>query len=176
MRVLVAGGGSGDGLIQIAQLLTTADCPYEITYLDFSRGAREIAEQRAAVRDLKNITFMTGDLRDAPKYGPFDYIDCCGVLHHLDDPVSGVTALSEALDDGGGLGGMVYAPMGRSGVYPLQSAFNMMFGHLPPQEKLKAARDVFNQLPNGHPFQTNPHLKDHQKSDAGCGVCSCSKC
>lgn len=167
IKILVAGGGSGDGLIQIAQLLTTANCAYDITYLDFSKGARAVAEKRAAVRGLQNITFVTGDLRDAPKYGPFDYIDCCGVLHHLGDPVSGMTALHDALKDGGGIGGMVYAPYGRSGVYPLQDAFQMMFGDARPEEKLKASRAVFNNLPNGHPFMNNPHLKDHQKSDAG---------
>ncbi len=48
LRVLVAGGGSGDGLIQIAQLLTTADCPYEITYLH-GRGARDITIGKAAL-------------------------------------------------------------------------------------------------------------------------------
>jgi SAM-dependent methyltransferase len=167
IKILVAGGGSGDGLIQIGQLLTAAKCKYEITYLDFSKGARDIAEKRAAVRELQNITFITGDLMDAPKYGPFDYIDCCGVLHHLDDPVAGMAALSAALVDGGGLGGMVYAPLGRSGVYPLQDAFKLMLGDMPPKEKLQAARDIFDKLPDGHPFLNNPHLKDHQKSDAG---------
>jgi len=33
-----------------------------------------------------------------------DYIDCCGVLHHLADPEQGLQALSEQLTARGGMG------------------------------------------------------------------------
>ncbi|MCB2159154.1 MAG: class I SAM-dependent methyltransferase, partial [Rhodobacteraceae bacterium] len=46
-RVLTAGGGTGDALIQLAAVLTAAGKRYEITYLDLSRAARRIAEERA---------------------------------------------------------------------------------------------------------------------------------
>ncbi len=166
-RALVAGGGTGDGLIQLAQRLTDAGVPYEITYLDLSAAARAVAEARARVRGLKGITFRTGSLMEAPDLGPFDYIDCCGVLHHLPDPEAGTAALAAALAPDGGLGFMVYAPYGRSGVYPLQEAYGALFGHLPPEEKLAAARAVQARLPAGHPFRVNAALSDHRQSDAG---------
>ncbi len=167
LRALVAGGGTGDGLIQLAQLLTDAGRPYEITYLDLSRAARAVAEARARVRGLTGIAFVTGSLLDAAELGPFDYIDCCGVLHHLPDPGAGATALRQALAPGGGMGFMVYAPLGRTGVYPLQAAYDTLFGDLPPEEKLRAARAVQARLPQDHPFLRNPHLGDHLASDAG---------
>ncbi|MEL6338099.1 MAG: class I SAM-dependent methyltransferase, partial [Pseudomonadota bacterium] len=114
LRALVAGGGTGDALIQLAQLMTEAGRPYEITYLDLSAASRRIAEARAKVRKLHGIRFVTGSLLDAAAYGPFDYIDCCGVLHHLDDPHAGFEALASALKPDGGMGVMVYAPHGRS--------------------------------------------------------------
>src|SRR6056297_1712995 len=55
LRVLVAGGGTGDALIQLAQMMTSAGAPYEMTYLDLSTASREIAEARARARGLKNI-------------------------------------------------------------------------------------------------------------------------
>ncbi len=58
--------------------------------------------------------------------GPFDYIDCCGVLHHLPDPAAGLRALLSVLAPGGGLGLMVYAPHGRTGVYMLQDALRLL--------------------------------------------------
>lgn len=167
LRVLVAGGGTGDGLIQLAQLMTDARRPYDITYVDLSRASREVAEARAKVRGLKNIRFLTGSLLDAPDLGQFDYIDCCGVLHHLPDPAAGFAALRAACAPGGGLGFMVYAPLGRSGVYPLQRAFGAMFDGLPPKDRLAAARKVFAALPDAHPFKRNPNLGDHKSSDAG---------
>lgn len=165
-RALVAGGGTGDALMQMAQVLTNAGRPYEITYLDLSRSARKIAEERARVRGLSGIRFETGSLLNAEAYGPFDYIDCCGVLHHLPHPQEGFNALARALSPGGGIGLMVYAPYGRSGVYPLQEAFDRL---LPgsPKERLKAARQIFGRLPEGHPFKRNPNLGDHEQGDAG---------
>ncbi|PTX55764.1 methyltransferase family protein [Litoreibacter ponti] len=166
-RILVAGGGTGDALIQLAQVLTSARKDYEITYIDLSEASREIAEARARVRGLKNITFVTGSLLDAGHYGPFDYIDCCGVLHHLPEPQTGFDALASALAPGGGLGLMVYAPYGRAGVYPLQQAFGALTAGLSPKAQLDAAKVMFDKLPDGHPFKRNPHLVDHKQSDAG---------
>jgi hypothetical protein len=53
---------------------------------DLSHASRAIAEARAEARSLTNIRFLSESLLDAPKYGPFDYIDCCGVLHSRDRP------------------------------------------------------------------------------------------
>ena len=166
-RALVAGGGTGDGLIQLAQGLASAAVPYEITYVDLSPAARRIAEARAAARGLSGITFVTGSLLDAPGLGAFDYIDCCGVLHHLPEPEAGFRALRAALAPGGGMGFMVYAPYGRSGVYPLQEAFGALFAGLGPEARLARARDIVAALPEGHPFRCNPNLGDHEVSDAG---------
>ncbi|MDU8910372.1 class I SAM-dependent methyltransferase [Aestuariicoccus sp. MJ-SS9] len=167
LRALVAGGGTGDGLIQLAALLAQAGRPYRITYLDLSSAARAVAEARAKARNLTDITFLSGSLLDAADHGPFDYIDCCGVLHHLPDPAAGFAALRAALAPGGGMGFMVYAPYGRSGVYPLQEAFGGLLEGLPPQERLVRARRIVEALPDGHPFRCNPNLSDHHASDAG---------
>lgn len=167
LRVLVAGGGTGDGLVQLAQVMAQAGRPCEITYVDLSRAARKLAEARIAARGLTSVRFVTGSLLDAPDLGRFDYIDCCGVLHHLPDPQAGFAALRAALAPGGGLGFMVYAPYGRSGVYPLQEAFGTLLEGLSPQQRLKAARRLVADLPEGHPFRCNPNLGDHHSSDAG---------
>ena len=167
LRVLVAGGGTGDALIQVAQQMHDAGRAAEITYLDLSEAARKVAEARARVRGLDGIRFVTGSLMEAADLGQFDYIDCCGVLHHLPDPAAGFRALLAALAPGGGMGFMVYAPYGRSGVYPLQEAFGALLAGQPPEARLKAARKLVAGLPEGHPFRGNPNLGDHKDSDAG---------
>jgi len=167
LRVLVAGGGTGDGLLQLAQQMADATRPVEITYLDLSAAARRVAEARARVRGLKGIRFLTGSLMQAADLGIFDYIDCCGVLHHLPEPQAGFEALLAALAPGGGLGFMVYAPYGRSGVYPLQEAFAALYQGMAPEARLRAAKAVVAGLPEGHPLCCNPNLGDHRQSDAG---------
>ena len=169
-RALVAGGGTGDGLVMLAQKLADAGCPAEITYLDLSRAAREVAEARMAARGLA-ARFVTGDLLEAPglaaEGGAFDYVDCCGVLHHLPDPQAGFDALAAALAPEGGLGFMVYAPYGREGVYPLQAAFAALLGGDAPEDQVRLARAALGALPEANGFRRNPFLSDHETSDAG---------
>ena len=98
--------------------------------------------------------------------GPFDYIDCCGVLHHLDDPAAGLRALAAALAPGGGIGIMVYAPHGRTGVYPMQEALRGMTDGLPPAEKVALARRLIQALPPTNWLLNNPHIGDHRLADA----------
>ena len=165
-RALVAGGGTGDGLVMLAQKLADIGCPAEITYLDLSQASRAVAEARMAARGL-SARFLTGDLLQTPELGPFDYIDCCGVLHHLPDPDAGFRALAQALSPEGGIGLMVYAPLGRTGVYPLQAAFGALFADDAPGERVRLARAALGTLPASHPFLKNEVLGDHRASDAG---------
>ena len=100
-RVLIAGGGTGDGLIFFAEQLRGYDA--EIVYVDISKASLYIAQKRAAVRKLDNIRFIHDSLLNIPKLGlgEFDYIDCSGVLHHLASPDVGMKALADVLKDDG---------------------------------------------------------------------------
>ncbi|MEO1458006.1 MAG: class I SAM-dependent methyltransferase, partial [Pseudomonadota bacterium] len=160
-RVLVAGGGTGDALVMLAQTLHDLRCPAEITYLDLSRASRAIAEARIAARGLSGIRFLTADLAEAPGLGPFDYIDCCGVLHHLPEPDAGFAALAAALAPEGGMGLMVYAPHGRTGVYALQAAFGALFGADPPETRAELAETALTALPETNWLKRNPFVGDH---------------
>jgi len=171
LRALVAGGGTGDGTIMLAQQLAWAGRPGDVTWLDRSSAARRIAEARATARKLDNVRFEEGSLLDLPGsgLGHFDYIDCCGVLHHLPDPLEGLRALVSVLAPGGGLGLMVYAPHGRTGVYMLQDALRLL---APPEEapaaRVDAARRLWKQVPETAWLKRNPWLTDHiSGGDAG---------
>jgi SAM-dependent methyltransferase len=140
----------------------------EVVYLDISAAARAVAEARAAARGLANIRFVTGSLSDLPGLGlgTFDYIDCCGVLHHLADPAAGLRSLTAVLAEGGGLGLMVYGALGRTGVYPLQRALGDLGTGLPLAERVDLARRLLGDLPATNWFRRNPFLGDHMRSDA----------
>ena len=166
--MLVAGGGTGDALIMIAQILADHGVEADIVYLDMSHASRAIAEARAAARGLTSIRFETGDLLDAASFGPFDYIDCCGVLHHLPDPDAGFRALRSALAEGGGIGAMVYAPYGRSGVYEMQDALRALVPDDPPEQQVAHARTLLSGLAPTNALARNPFLNDHAHGgDAG---------
>jgi len=167
-RALVAGGGTGDALIMLAQQLADFACPAEIIYLDLSKAAREIAEARAARRGLTSISFITGSLLDAADHGPFDYIDCCGVLHHLEDPVAGFKALRSTLAPGGGMGVMVYGELGRTGVYDTQEMLRSLKKEGDSAAtRIDIARRLLSSLPESNRLKRNSFVKDHLSNEAG---------
>lgn len=171
LNALIAGGGTGDATIMLAQQMARLKRPGTVTWLDRSAAARGIAQARAEARGLGNITWQQGSLLDLPRsgFGPFDYIDCCGVLHHLPDPEAGLQALLSVLAPGGGMGLMVYAPHGRTGVYMMQDALRRL---APPEgrpsQRLDIARRVMRHLPETQWLRQNRNFDDHiNGGDAG---------
>lgn len=171
LRALFAGGGTGDGTIMLAQHLAWAGRPAEVTWLDRSAAARRIVEGRAAARGLGNLRCVEGSILELPGsgLGPFDYIDCCGVLHHLPDPAEGLRALLSVLAPGGGMGLMVYAPHGRTGVYMLQDALRLLApAEEPPAARVDIAKRLWRHVPETAWLKRNPWLTDHVSGgDAG---------
>lgn len=164
-RALVAGGGTGDCAIMLAQQLRDRRCPGEVVYVDVSQAAMEIAQARARVRGLANVRFhrlSIGDLpaSDLARQAPFDYIDCCGVLHHLDDPAAGLATLASLLADDGGLGVMVYGALGRTGVYPAQEMLRTLAADAPLADRIALARRLLERLPPTNWLKRNPFVAD----------------
>ncbi len=170
-RALVAGGGTGDATIFLAEQLKHTDA--RIVHLDFSAASMAIAQARAAARGLVNIDWIRESLLNLPSLGlaPFDYINCVGVLHHLDDPDAGLKALRAVLKSDGAMGLMVYAQVGRTGVYQMQSLLRAMdadredIGMVPI---INEAREVLSALPSSNWFKRGEDLyQDHRAGDAG---------
>jgi len=171
LRALIAGGGTGDATIMLAAHMVRWGQPGTVTYLDRSEAALRIAQARAEARGLTNIVWQRGSLLDLPDVGgeKFDYIDCCGVLHHLPDPAQGLAALLSVLAPDGGLGLMVYAPHGRTGVYMVQEALRLLAPpDEPPAGRLDAAKRVMRHLPESNWLRINRNFADHLTGgDAG---------
>jgi SAM-dependent methyltransferase len=171
MHALMAGGGSGDATIMLAQQMASAGRPGSVTWFDRSAAARIVAGARAAARSLENVNFRDGSILDLPDsgLGPFDYIDCCGVLHHLPDPAAGLRALVSVLAPGGGVGLMVYAPHGRTGVYMVQDALRLLAPpDQPPRARVEIAKRLWRQMPETNWLRRNTWITDHVKGgDAG---------
>jgi len=70
---------------------------------------------------LKNLEVRQLAVERVEELGEtFKYVVCTGVLHHLPDPDAGLRALRSVLEPAGAINLMVYAPLGRAGVYMLQ--------------------------------------------------------
>ena len=147
-RALIAGGGTGDSTVYLAEQLKDTDA--EIVYLDFSKNSMKIAQERAKNRGLTNIKWINGSILDIPtmKLGKFDYIQCSGVLHHLASPDAGLRVLTDCLNENGGINIMVYAQYGRTGVYHIQEIMKMVNeGVESRQDEVKNGWEIVNTLP-----------------------------
>ena len=143
-RALIAGGGTGDAAIFLAAQLRDTDA--DIVCLDLSDASLAIARKRAALRGLEQrIRWIHGSILDLARLepGPFDYISCLGVLHHLADPDEGLRALARVLADDGAMAIMIYGRYGRLDVYAVQDLMRLInrdAAQLPAQiANLKAA-------------------------------------
>ncbi len=156
-RVLIAGGGTGDSSTFLAEQLRDTDA--EIIYLDISTASMAIAKRRIEIRRLhKNIKFIHASLLDIPKLnlGKFDYINCSGVLHHLESPEDGLKSLRSALKDDGVMALMVYGKYGRTGVYEMQQLMRLINSDVKDaRKKVELTKKVIAKLPEGNWFKAN---------------------
>jgi len=148
-RVLVAGGGTGDATIFLAHQL--ADTDASIVHLDLSDASINVARQRARLHGLEEkITWIQGSLLELAEFNlePFDYINCCGVLHHLDSPAAGLAALVSVLKDGGAIALLLYGRYGRIGVYQMQELMRLINrGEHDLQTMVDNTKEAFESLP-----------------------------
>lgn len=172
-RALVAGAGTGDATIFLAEQLRGTDA--QVVHLDLSSASIAIAQERARIRGLANIAWVQESLLDIPRLGlgEFDYINCSGVLHHLADPDAGLRALRHALKKDGALGLMVYASTGRTGVYQMQSLMRLVNAgkdgeQVDAARRIANTRDILASLPRSNWFVRGEDLhQDHRHDDAG---------
>lgn len=171
-RVLIAGGGTGDAAMALAEQMRGRGS--DVVYLDMSEASMGVAQQRARVRGLTNITWIRDSLLNIPKLGlgQFDYINCSGVLHHLADPAAGLSVLSDALKDDGAMGIMVYAYYGRMAVYQMQELLRMVNrGEENLQTQVNNVKDLFQNLPATSWLLNSPQIiLDEARNNGDVGI------
>lgn len=147
-RCLVAGGGTGDSSIFLAEQLKEKNA--SVVHLDLSAASIEVAKARANVRGLTNISFVHGSIHDIPTMdlGEFDYINCSSVLHHLEDPDAGYDALLSVLKENGAMGIMLYGRYGRTAIYQMQELLRLLNKEQPdPRKQIEITKQVLSTLP-----------------------------
>jgi len=98
MKMLVAGGGTGQQPIKLA----LAHPKNKIVSFDLSRRSLAYAKRMIDQYKVKNLELMHGDLLDVGRLdSKFMHIECVGVLHHMASPMNGFKALYDILEPGG---------------------------------------------------------------------------
>jgi len=109
-KVLVPGCGTGYHPLSFARKHPETD----VLAIDLSRTSLAYAIRKQEELKFANVRFCQadllclGELRDR-----FEYIDCAGVLHHLESPMQGWRVLSELLKPGGVMRIGLYSELAR---------------------------------------------------------------
>lgn len=146
IRILDAGCGTGVGTEYLAHLNPKA----KVVGIDLSAGALSVAVERCGRSHANNVEFHHLSLFDAEQLeGEFDFINCVGVLHHTDDPIRGIQALSQKLAPGGIFHIFVYGELGRWEIQLMQKAIALLQGEKKGDYKdgVAVGREIFASLP-----------------------------
>ncbi len=114
--VLVAGCGTGQQLIDVAQRIAGA----RVLAIDLSAASLAYAKRQTQALGL-DIAYGQADLLRLGALGrSFDVIDCGGVLHHLGDPLAGWQVLASLLRPNGFMRVGLYSELARHEVAAAQ--------------------------------------------------------
>ena len=125
----------------------------QVTAIDVSATSLRCTEDLKRKYNLTNLhvhQLPIDRVRDLE--ARFDQIVCTGVLHHLEDPDSGLSALRAVLRPDSAMHVMVYAPYGRTGVYMLQD-FCRRIGVQASDVNIRDLVIALSMMPPGHPLQ-----------------------
>ena len=119
MRILVAGCGTNQ-----AAVIAYTNPSATVVGIDVSESSLAHQHHLQERYGLENLRLQRMPIEEAGQLGDdFDLIISTGVLHHLDDPQTGMNALAEVLRPDGVIAIMLYARYGRIGVELMQALF-----------------------------------------------------
>ncbi len=134
--VLVAGCGTGQQSIQTAQRFPGA----RILAVDLSTASLAYAMRKTRELRIANIEYAQADILKLDGIGKtFDYIECVGVLHHLDEPMAGWRVLRSLLRPGGVMRIGLYSELARRDIAAAQ-ALVASAGYAPTTEAIRRFR------------------------------------
>lgn len=116
-KILVAGCGTGQESIGVASRFKNS----EVLAIDLSLKSLGYAKRQSDELGINNIEYMHADLLDLKKIGrSFDIIACCGVLHHMKNPLAGWKILTDCLKPGGLMKIALYSELARANVVTIR--------------------------------------------------------
>ncbi len=142
-RVLIAGCGTGHHAILVAKQVPDA----EILAIDLSRASLAYASLRAEEAGVTNVAFRQCDILELPgSRDGFDYIECCGVLHHTRSPAEGLAKLTATLKPGGIMRLSLYSKLARRHIHEIRDLIGPIEDDLTKEEISSIRRQVLYEI------------------------------
>jgi SAM-dependent methyltransferase len=161
--VLIAGCGTGQQSIQTAQRFPAA----RILAVDLSTASLAYAKRKTRELGIGNVEYAQADLLRLESIGSsFDFIECVGVLHHLEDPVAGWRVLRSLLRPGGVMHIGLYSELARRDIAAAQDHI-VAQGYEATTEGIRQFRIDLQLTDRWRPFRSLTALEDFYDT-SGC--------
>lgn len=161
--VLIAGCGTGQQSIQTAQRFPAA----RILAVDLSTASLAYAKRKGRELGIVNIEYAQADiLRLESICKTFDFIECVGVLHHLEDPLAGWRVLRSILRPGGVMHIGLYSELARRDIAAAQDLI-VAQGYEATTEGIRQFRLDLQLVDRWRPFRSLTAMEDFYDT-SGC--------
>ncbi len=137
-KILIAGCGTGQHSILTSSRFNNC----KVIAIDLSKKSLAYAKRKTEELGIKNIEYYQADILDLKNtFSDFDIIESAGVLHHLEDPISGWISLNSLLKPGGIMKIGLYSKLARKHIFLNQKEIKKM-KLLPIKSDIKTFRNT----------------------------------
>lgn len=163
LDILIAGCGTNQ-----AAIIAYTNPSSRIMAIDVSKPSLDHQRMLKVKYGLDNLELRLLPIEEVQSLGrDFDLIISTGVLHHMADPVAGLSALASCLRINGVAAIMLYAHYGRIGVEMLQDVFRDM-GLGQDESSVRIVKDFLASLSQDHPVKS--YLANNPDLDYDAGI------
>jgi SAM-dependent methyltransferase len=154
--VLFAGCGTGQSTVEFARQTPRA----RVLAIDLSVASLCYARRMARRYGLAKVEFAQADITKLGTIGrQFDYVDACGVLHHLADPWAGWRTLLSLLRPGGVMFVGLYSQLARRAIVEARRLIADR-GYRPIPEDIRRCREEIMAAGEGSVLKSVIQWKD----------------
>lgn len=119
-KILIAGCGTGQHAINTASTFKNS----HVIALDLSFNSLAYAKRKSDEFEIKNISFVQGDILDIKILDDrFDIIESVGVIHHMESPIEGLKCLLSVLKKDGFIKLGLYSEIARRNIIQFQRRY-----------------------------------------------------
>jgi SAM-dependent methyltransferase len=144
-QMFIAGCGTGEH-----PLSTAVDFPYiDITTIDVSARSLGYAVMMQKKCSISNVRIERQDILTLEQTERlYDIVECCGVLHHMENPAEGLKKINAQLKPGGIMKIALYSKIAREAVLAFRDLYSFDKQQITTKTIKELRQDIFNKNPN----------------------------